>query len=179
MEEMLDVLDENGNKTGIVKPKSQVKKDGDFFRGIKVYVINSKKEVITHQRSSNKVIYPNLWSAFVVGHVMAGESSVNACVRELGEELGIFINKEELKYLYTFKDCNSSGIENHINNIFNDIYLLVKDIELESLKLQVDEVADVRYLNCYEVGKMLDNSKEFVNNSEEFERVLIEIDSRK
>ncbi len=45
MEELIDVLDKDGNKTGIIKRKSDIKKDGDYHRAIAVLVINNKNEI--------------------------------------------------------------------------------------------------------------------------------------
>ena len=45
MEELIDVLDKDGNKTGIIKKKSEIKRDGDYHRAIAVLII-LKKEII-------------------------------------------------------------------------------------------------------------------------------------
>ena len=42
MEELLDVLDENGIKTGEVMPRSEVHKRGLWHRSIVVAIINEK-----------------------------------------------------------------------------------------------------------------------------------------
>lgn len=53
-EELIDVLDENGNKTGQIKTKSQIKKEGNFHRAISVCIINSNKEILMQKRSNTK-----------------------------------------------------------------------------------------------------------------------------
>lgn len=81
MEELIDVLDLFGIKTGIVKEKSQIKKDGNYHRAIAVLIINEKNEILMQKRSSNKKVYPNLWSIFVKGHVRSNESVLEASKR--------------------------------------------------------------------------------------------------
>ena len=54
MEEMIDVLDENGIKTGEVLSRSEIHKRGLWHRLIVVAVINEKNEILMQQRSKNK-----------------------------------------------------------------------------------------------------------------------------
>ena len=41
MEELIDILDENGNKTGKIKLRSEVHRDGDWHKGDKCIITNS------------------------------------------------------------------------------------------------------------------------------------------
>ena len=45
LEELIEVLDCNGNKTGEIKPKSEIKKAGDYHRAIAVCIINDNNKV--------------------------------------------------------------------------------------------------------------------------------------
>ena len=51
MEEMIDVLDENGVKTGTIATRKEVHKKGLWHRAIVVAIINEKNEILIQQRS--------------------------------------------------------------------------------------------------------------------------------
>ena len=171
MEELIDVLDKDGNKTGIIKKKSEIKKDGDYHRAIAVLIINNKNEILMQKRCPNKKVYPNLWSIFVKGHVRSGETSIDACIRELSEEVGINIVEDELKYLYTIYEEVIK--ENFIERIFYDTYLLKKDFELNDITIQEEEVSDIKLVNYNEVIFSIENhDKSLVPNKEDYKRIF-------
>lgn len=41
--EYLDILDEEGNKTGEIKPRKEVHSNGYWHKGVHIWIINSKK----------------------------------------------------------------------------------------------------------------------------------------
>ena len=179
MEELIDVLDSNGNKTGIIKPKSEIKKNGDFHRAISVCIVNDKQEVLMQRRSKNKKCYPNLWSIFVKGHIMAGESAIDACKREIYEELGVIVDEEELEYLYTIKEEKFVD-KNYIEKIFFDTFLLIKNIEIEKIKVQKEEVEEIKYMHYEEIKKcILNGDSSLVPNKSDYERIFLLLMSAK
>lgn len=171
MEELIDVLDNKGNKTGIIKKKSDIKKDGDYHRAIAVLVINSNNEILMQKRSSRKRIYPNLWSIFVKGHVQAGETSIDACIRELSEEVGININSNELNYLYTiFEEVIDKA---YIERIFYDTYILRKDFNLNDITIQEEELSEIKLADSNKVISLIENNdKSLVPNLEDYKRII-------
>ena len=74
-EELIDVLDENGVKTGEVLSRSEVHKKGLWHRAIVVAVINENNEILLQQRSANKDKNANMWDISVAGHISAGQDS--------------------------------------------------------------------------------------------------------
>lgn len=171
MEELIDVLDNKGNKTGIIKKKSDIKRDGDYHRAIAVLVINNNNEILMQKRSSNKKVYPNLWSIFVKGHVQAGESSIDACIRELNEEVGINITSNELNYLYTIFEKVIK--ENFIERIFYDTYILRKDFNLNDITIQKEELSEIKLVDSNKVISLIENNdKSLVPNLEDYKRII-------
>lgn len=67
MEEYIDVLNENGIKTGEVMTRKEIHKKGLWHRAIVVAIINKKNEVLLQQRSPSKDTNPNLWDISVSG----------------------------------------------------------------------------------------------------------------
>ena len=153
--EYFDVLDENGYKTGKTKLRQDVHRDGDWHRGISVYIVNSKGDVLLQKRSQNVDKYPNMWNVSSGGHVDAGEDSITTAIREVKEELGVDITEEQLELLYTTK---SSYIPKpgFIENEIIDVYLVKADIKVEDVILQKEEVSDVKYIAIKEFRDMIE-----------------------
>ena len=92
MEEMIDVLDENGVKTGEVVTRKEVHKKGLWHRIIVVAIIDNNNQLLMQQRSYQKDTNPGKWDISVAGHVSAGQTSLEAAIREVEEEVGIHIS---------------------------------------------------------------------------------------
>jgi isopentenyldiphosphate isomerase len=168
MEEMIEVLDENGKKTGVIKPKSQIKKDGDFHKAISILIINSKKGILIQRRSHEKRVYPDLWSIFLRGHIRAHEESIDACMRELEEELGLKVSKEEIKFTHISKHNDID--HGYINNIFFDNYILNTDIR--DFKLG-DEVSETKFISLKELEGLIEaRDSKLVPNFDEYDKVI-------
>ena len=177
LEELIDVLDCDGNKTGEIKPRSEIKKAGNYHRAIAVCIVNDKKEVLMQRRSKNKKVYANLWSIFVKGHVMSGETSEEACIREISEELGISIDKCELKYLYTIKEELIIS-EDYIERIFFDAFIVHKNIDIKDVKVQEEEVEEVKLMFYKEIEELVLNSNCMVPNKNDYEKMFKIIEFR-
>lgn len=139
--EYVDVLDELGEKTGIVKERSIAKKDKDYTLGVHVWILTPDHHILLQKRSFNCHNFPGMWD-MTGGHVRAGESSIEAMRRELLEELGISVDSSELQFLF-----RHPAQQNHIP-MFLDVYLLEKDVELNQLVLQKEEVEETCFIPC-------------------------------
>ena len=67
--EYFDVLDENGNKTGETKLRSEVHRDGDWHRTVHIWVFNRQGEVLLQRRCATKDSYPNMLDISCAGHL--------------------------------------------------------------------------------------------------------------
>lgn len=153
--ELLDVLDENGNKTGVVKSKEEIYKTGEWFRSVHIWIINENNELLLQRRSPNKTTYPNLWAVSVSGHVSAGETSVAAVIREIKEEIDVDITPEQCEYLFTIRRQNV--FDNCINRVYDDNYLVRLNIDVNSAKIQETELNEIKYFNIDNLKMMLEN----------------------
>lgn len=145
LEELFDVLDENGNKTGRTKPRSAVHRDGDWHRAIDVIVINRRGEILLQRRAADKDSFPGMLDISCGGHLAAGEDSLTGALRELKEELGLEVSPEELTFLHTDKTSIRPDPD-FINNSFNDIYTLRINQELNELRAQPEEISELIYV---------------------------------
>ena len=153
--ELLDVLDDNGLKTGITKDKDEIYKTGEWFRSVHIWIVNDNNELLLQKRSPYKTTFPNLWAVSVSGHVMAGETSIQAVIREIKEELDIDINSNQCKYLFTIRRQNI--FNNCINRVYDDVYIVKLNIDVANTNIQRTELNEIKYFNLYNLKDMLEN----------------------
>ena len=96
--ELLDIVDENNNPTGQVAERKEAHKKCLWHRHVSAWIMNEKGQILMQKRSAQKHKNPNKWSK-TGGHVDAGETVEHAIAREVKEEVGIEIKKENLKFL--------------------------------------------------------------------------------
>jgi len=142
--ERVDVLDADGRPVA-VKDKRDVHRDGDWHRCAHVWIVADGNRVLLQRRALVKESWPGLWDISVAGHVHAGESSVDAAIREAHEELGLTIAASELYFLDTLR-YQVVPRPDYVENEFHDVYLLRRDVDPASLTLDPQEVAEVRWV---------------------------------
>lgn len=87
MAEYLDIVDEQDRVIG-KDTRENVHKNFQIHRGVHVFVLNSKGEILLQKRSEKKDYYPGFMDASVGAQVLSGESYEEAAARETLEELG-------------------------------------------------------------------------------------------
>lgn len=158
MEEYFDVLNENGEFTGKIATREECHEKGFWHRAVYGFIIDKYGNVLLQKRSANKKLWPNMWDVTVGGHVDSGEFGRQALIRECKEELGITINDDDIKYLVGSTSINEKG--NIINKHFNECYLITKNIDISKIKLQKEEVAEIKYFSKEEILNRIKNNYE-------------------
>lgn len=141
--ELWDVYDQHGNATGRVKSPDDIWNTDEFHLGISAWIVNSHQQILIQQRSVTKRVYPGHWS-ITCGSVKAGESSQDACIREVAEELGIHPISDDLYFIH--RNFGPNGIY--------DDYLILMDISLDDIRMQPDEVSDIRWTSMHEIMQL-------------------------
>lgn len=150
--EWIDVLDRDGVPTGIVKPKPDVHRDGDWHRCAHVWIVRSDGRVLLQRRALAKENWPGLWDISVAGHVAAGESAVDAAIREMHEEIGLAITASELTAIGTLTYSVTLRAD-YIENEVHEVFILRRDVELAALVLDPAEVMDVTWVQLDDLGR--------------------------
>ena len=159
--ELLDVYNNNGEKTGKVVERGI--KDSDFNIGEHIavaiiYIENSNGEFLIQKTSIQK---GGIYSS-TGGHVVHNENPIDTIKREVKEELGIDVSKERIIDLgYLVFDFP-----------VRFIFYLKKDIDLKDIKLQKDEVESVSYMNISDLKDIIEKGLMHKAQAKVLERVL-------
>ncbi len=143
MDELIDILDSNGNSTGKSYLKSVAHQEGFYHATVHVWFYTKDGKILLQQRGATKKTYPGLWDVSVAGHVLAGESIVEGALREIQEEIGLTLQKESLQKIAVRKGERShpNGIQ---DNEFYHVFLVALKVNLSELKKQDEEVDDLQ-----------------------------------
>lgn len=169
MSKFFDVLDENGNKIGKTKLRSEVHRDGDWHKAVHIWIINDNGEILLQRRCATKDSNPNMLDVSCAGHLSAGDDSLSGAVRELKEELNIDARPSELKFMKTIKR-SSKYTDTFVNNEFDDLYILKTDRKIEDMEFQKEEISEIFYVSYKDFKRMVeDRQPDLLRHDEEFE----------
>lgn len=158
MDEWIDIVDANGTPTGQTALKSEIHKNGWYHNTIHLWLYTEDGEILLQQRSHKKVIYPLLWDVSVAGHIDAGETFIEAAIRETKEEIGLKLNETELIKIGTrlHESIYNNGEIKDFE--FHQIYITKLDVNLEELTPQKDEVEALKLVSFTEFDNLLQQS---------------------
>lgn len=164
MEEFFDVLNERGEYINKVESRNKCHKEGLYHKAVAVFIVNSKNQVLLQKRSSKKKMWPNMWDITAGGHVLAGEFGFEAIIREIDEELGIKIDKNDITFIGASTSENVKG--DIINKHFNEFYIINKDINISEITLQLEEVSEVSWFEKEEIMKIIQNDRKGITDKQ-------------
>jgi isopentenyldiphosphate isomerase len=95
MSEYFDLYDRDGHVLGLVKPRDQVHRDGDWHRSVALWIVRADGRLLLQRRSMAKDTWPGLLTASVSGHYAAGEH-LEDVLREAHEEIGVWVVRTDL-----------------------------------------------------------------------------------
>ena len=148
LNEMLDIFSRNGEYLGVEsRDFCHSGKANVYHKAVLIWFKNSKGEILVTKRAMNKKQYPGKWEMSAAGHVDAGESPLDTCVREIKEELGIDIEKEKIEYLTEWI------IDEELE--LAQVYLVRKDIPINNMCIEREELDDIKWLSYNEFVKLL------------------------
>ncbi len=165
--ELWEVFDIDRKSTGKTMERGAAFSEGAHHQGAHICVFSSEGKILIQKRESHKSGYGGRWDLSAGGSSLAGESSRETAHRELLEEIGI--------------DHDFSGVRPHLTinriNIFDDIYLVIKDVDISALTLQAEEVERVAWADADEIVAMIEKD-EFVPYYPELIRLLFVMKDR-
>ena len=156
--EYRDLYDENRTLTGETVKKGEAVPSNRYYLAVMVFIENSKGLILLQKRSLTS---GGCW-ATTGGHPKSGETSLEGMCTEIKEELGITINKNDLRLFESVKSTYN----------FLDLYYLKQDIDLSSLILQEEEVSAVKWFKKEEIDGLIKNNLFFDRHIKPYERFL-------
>jgi len=131
-----ELVDIKGNKTGKILTHIEARNPNNVPKGyyisvVGVVIINDNNEILLQKRSRVKRANPSKWG-ICGGKVDLGETPLDAGVRETLEEIGVFLDKKDLKFLSM--DTNEKA---HFT-----VYYVRKNVNINECKLQEDELEE-------------------------------------
>lgn len=151
--EFIDIYDDLGQKVDMKIEKDEAHKKAILHKGACVWIINSNNEILLQKRSS-QAGFPNMLDISFSGHIQAGETSVEAVIREGQEELGINLELDKLQYLFSCREYG--GIDGYYENEIDDVFLYRADIPIEEYNFCDKEVEKVVYVPFEEFKGMIE-----------------------
>ena len=175
--ESIDIVNPDGSSTGKAKPRKQIHIDGDWHRTVHVWIMNNNEEMLLQRRAQDKDSHPGMWDVSCAGHICTGDTSRQTAVKELSEELGLDVVADRLRYLFTYPSFFILKNGAYIDRELIDVYMLIRDILPQEMKLQPEEVAAVKFMSLEKLrAKIEQPDSGIVPHTEGFRRLFAFLD---
>lgn len=170
MSEYFDILKPDGTPTGKIKERNAVHRDGDLHGSVHIWLFRDGR-VLLQKRRDDKESFPSCYDAACTGHISAGETPIEAAIRETEEEISLKLRPEDLHFLHDQMLHVHQGA--FISNEFNRVYLVDRSVSLDTLKFDEKEISELRFFDIDDLAKRLKSGeKGFCMTHEELVRVI-------
>lgn len=143
--ELFDLYDRERNKTGQTMERGTPTPKGFYRMVVHICIFNSEGKMLIQRRQPFKRSWSGMWDLTVGGSSVTGDTSLSAAIRETSEEIGVQLAPDELKRVLTIQtEC-----------IFDDVYIVQKDLDETVLTLQYEEVEQVKWADIAEIKSMI------------------------
>lgn len=158
--ELFDLYTADRVKTGRTMVRGDAVPEGCYRIVVHVCIFDPEGRMLIQQRQPFKEGWSNMWDITVGGSAVAGDTSRTAAERETREEIGLNIDLTDVRPSLTL----------YWEHGFDDYYLLTRDVDPDTLRLQYEEVQTVRWATREEILRMIDDG-EFIP----YEKGLIDL----
>ena len=163
--ELWDLYDINRNPLGRTFPRGEMNV-GEYHIVVSIWTIDTNNKILLTLRSPDKEPFPDAWEC-TGGSALAGETSIDAAVRELYEETGINASPEDL----TLIDSETG------ETAFFDVYVLRRDVPLSELIFQQGETVDAKWVTMAELEALYSNGEFSFPNERRLKALRAEFDA--
>ncbi len=150
----ITIVDEQDIPVG-TKERADISHD-DIYRVSALWFTNTKGEILMAQRALTKKKDPGVWGPAVAGTIEEGETYESNIVKEIQEEIGLHVKREDLAPGTHMRIRKASG------GYFLQWFLLKRDVSLEDIRIAPEEVAQVRWFTKEELTAL------FMEHPEQF-----------
>ena len=145
--EFNDIYDKDRNLTGKTHRRGTLWRKGEYGLVVCVWVYDGKGNLLLTRRAPEKS-FAGTWENSG-GAALAGETSLQAIVRELREETGVQARPEEFELLSRSRD----------RRCHYDFYCLKRDIPVDEIVLQPGETDGVMWASFSQVHAMVESGQ--------------------
>ena len=159
--EYLDLYDKNKKITGDIIVRTHDKANvpnNKYINIVLVFIKNCEDKFLLQLTSKEK----DSVIATTGGHVKSGQTSIEAILCEIEEELGLKIDDNEVEYVGTYKRKFA----------FVDVYYLNKNVDISDITLQKEEVESVKWYTVDEINDLIISNKLRKGNIFAFKMIL-------
>lgn len=144
MAELWEIYDKCRKKTGRTMKRGKNFGEGEYHLVVHIWPMNAKGEFLIQKRQENVAWRPGIWAA-TGGSAIAGETALEAAIRELEEELGITGFEESMEFMMEIKRHDS----------LCSIWLIPCEASVGELTLQKEEVSDAKWASREDIHRMI------------------------
>ncbi|MBP9738337.1 isopentenyl-diphosphate Delta-isomerase [Candidatus Saccharibacteria bacterium] len=113
-EELVVLLDDNGNEVGASEKFSAHHANTPLHKAFSCYIFNKQGELLVTKRADSKKVWPGVWTNSACGHPGPGETDTDAIHRRVMYELGMSIDRPVcIVAKYRYKTPLFNGIIEH------------------------------------------------------------------
>ena len=135
-----DLVNQNRKSIGETTTGDSNIAEGKYIQIVIICFENDQHEFLIQKRAEKK---NGKW-ALTGGHVVSGEDSVQAILRETQEELGVKLAENEVELVFSKRayDC------------FVDMYYIKRNMEISMLNLEKEEVEKVEWASLEKIKEL-------------------------
>ncbi|WP_045215441.1 NUDIX domain-containing protein [Desulfonatronovibrio magnus] len=150
-ENYLEVMD-SADRPLAVLPETEIHRQGLLHRSIIALLYDRQFRLLLKKRSLLQELYPGRWDLSSTGHVLTGESTISAALRQMHTTFSF--QPRKLKLITTLKADLSTNFE--FISIFDAGRIL------SPLELNTREVEDIVYVTKQDLRMMVRESPEII-----------------
>lgn len=140
-QELLMVLDEEGNSTGELRTREYVHKNRLFHNEVSIFILNGN-DILLERRNKNKRLYPGKLCV-PGGHVLGNQKILECVIKEVKEEIGLDLEPDNVYFIMRFKKITGK------QNCYQSAFYAFTNKPIGFFKKQDSEVDELLYMNFY------------------------------
>lgn len=142
-DELWDIYDRNGKPQGYIKHRGEPLAPGEYHLVVHIWIRLSDGRYLITKRAKEKG-FPGMWEC-TGGSAVAGDDSLTAALREVKEETGLSLHRE-----------NGRVVKKRIGyDYICDVWLFGEDVRLSDVVLLPGETDDARLADIATIKRMI------------------------
>ena len=147
-QDSLILVNSDDQVTGFASKEEAHRGNGITHRAFSIFLFDANDNLLLHERSQEKPLWPGFWTNSCCSHPRRGEDILSAANRRLYEELGAGGN---IQYVYKF--CYKANYLNIGSENENCSVFLARLRPGEQLTVNADEISDIKWMTLSDIDQ--------------------------